>query len=102
MIEDAPKSLARPEERARRLALIESPHVAALTHLVVELRGELGPNYQIPYFDPLDGGTNAECLFLLEAPGPKAVASGFISRNNPDETARNLLNQQAVLTARAR
>ena len=28
-------------------------------------------------------------LFLLEAPGPKAAASGFISRDNPDPSARN-------------
>ena len=46
------------------------------------------------------------CLFLLdhyilpvlaEAPGPKAVKSGFVSRNNPDETAKNflLLNSEA-------
>ncbi len=43
----------------------------------------------MPYFDPLDGGIEAECLFLLEAPGRGAVGSGFISRNNPDETAKN-------------
>ena len=40
----------------------------------------------IPHFDPLDGGSNAQVLFLMEAPGPKASASGFVSRNNPDET----------------
>src|SRR5207249_10123721 len=53
--------------------------------------------YQIPYFDPWDGGTAAEVLYLLEAPGAKAVLSGFISRNNPDETAKNFfqLNEQA-------
>jgi len=28
-------------------------------------------------------------LFLLEAPGSRAVTSGFISRNNPDESAKN-------------
>jgi len=44
--------------------------------------------YRIPYFDPCDGGVNARVLFLLEAPGAKAVASGFISRNNPDPSAR--------------
>src|SRR5258708_18766606 len=94
---DTPKSLAQPNERANRLALIKAPHVAPLNDMVEALRDEFGPPYQIPYFDPLDGGTSAECLFLLEAPGPKAVASGVISRNNPDETARNffLLNQQA-------
>ncbi len=63
----------------------------------------MGSTASIPYFDPWDGGINAEVLFLLEAPGPKAVEAGFISRNNPDETAKNffLLNQEAGI-ARAR
>jgi len=52
----------------------------------------LGDEKQIPYFDPLDGGINASLLFLLEAPGPKAVESGFISRDNPDPTARNMMH----------
>ncbi|MHB9058311.1 MAG: uracil-DNA glycosylase [Bacillota bacterium] len=29
-------------------------------------------------------------LFLLESPGPQTASSGFISRNNPNPTARNL------------
>ena len=37
------------------------------------------------------GGTQATLLYLLEAPGPRAIASGFVSRDNPDETAKNLL-----------
>lgn len=57
----------------------------------------MGTEYAIPYFDPFDGGTRADCLFLLEAPGPKAIASQFISRDNPDETAKNvfLLSREA-------
>jgi len=57
----------------------------------------MGSTAAIPYFDPWDGGINAEVLFLLEAPGPKAVKAGFISRNNPDETAKNffMLNEEA-------
>jgi len=35
-------------------------------------------------------GTDAKALFLLEAPGPKAITSGYISRNNPDQTAKHL------------
>lgn len=48
---------------------------------------------------PHDGGADAECLFLLEAPGAKAVGSDFISRNNPDVTASNFfaVNQEAGL-----
>jgi uracil-DNA glycosylase len=51
----------------------------------------------VPYFDPADGGEGAECLFVLEAPGARAVQSGFVSRDNPDETAKNflLLNAEA-------
>jgi uracil-DNA glycosylase len=39
-------------------------------------------------------------LFLAEAPGPKAVKSGFISRNNPDESAKNFfeLNEEAKIS----
>jgi hypothetical protein len=96
---DAPKSLASAEERRVRLALLDAPHVAPLTRFVVDLRAQMGPQYSIPNFDPLDGGINADCLFLLEAPGPNAITSGFISRNNPDETAKNffLLNQEASI-----
>lgn len=69
--------------------MLRDPHISVLTAYVEALKREMGTEYHVPYFDPLDGGTNAECLFLLEAPGPKAVASGFVSRNNPDETAKN-------------
>jgi uracil-DNA glycosylase len=57
----------------------------------------MGAEYYIPDFDPWDGGVRAEVLYLLEAPGANAVKSGFISRNNPDESAKNffLLNQEA-------
>ena len=34
-------------------------------------------------------------LFVLEAPGPKAIATGFVSRDNPDLTARNLKTYMA-------
>ncbi len=50
-----------------------------------------GRKYNIPYFDPNDGGINATALFLLEAPGRQATGSGFISRNNNDGTAANML-----------
>lgn len=41
----------------------------------------------VPDFDPLNGGTEAEILFLFEKPGRLAARSGFISRNNDDPTA---------------
>lgn len=55
----------------------------------MDLRKQRGLSNEVPYFDPCDGGIRAHALFLLEAPGPKARVSGFISRDNPDPTARN-------------
>ncbi len=82
--------------------MLDAPHMAPLMSFVRELRAEMGRDYAIPFFDPHDGGTSAEILFLLEAPGRQAVRSGFISRNNPDETAKNFfsLNQEARLDRR--
>jgi len=96
---DEPKSLRDPQIRRERLAAIHERHVSSLTNLVQDIRRETGLVDEIPYFDPADGGNMAKCLFLLEAPGPKALASGFVSRNNPDQTAKNffLLNQDADL-----
>jgi len=94
---DKPKLLGNLSVRTARQAELRDPHIAPLTEFVDMLRAEMGSGYQIPYFDPWDGGTAAEVLYLLEAPGAKAVLSGFISRNNPDETAKNFfqLNEQA-------
>lgn len=78
-------------DRARcdaRVALLDSDLLRPLTAFVEAVRVETGKD-RVPYFDPLDGGVDAECLFLLEAPGRRAVESGFVSRNNPDGTAKN-------------
>src|SRR5690606_29285717 len=72
------------------LALLGLPHVAPLQDFLTDLRSRVGPGYDTPHFDPLDGGVTSEALFLLEAPGGKAVGSGFVSRDNPDPSARNL------------
>ena len=88
---DFPKSLGGPQARNARLRMLRARHIAPLTRFVERLRDEKGPRFKIPYFDPLDAGVRAECLFLLEAPGPNAIRSGFVSRNNPDETAKNFL-----------
>jgi hypothetical protein len=70
--------------------MLHAPHVVALTHFVERLRKE-HPAWEFPDFDPLDGGLNAEILFLFEKPGSMTSAagkgSGFISRNNDDPTA---------------
>jgi hypothetical protein len=64
----------------------------------------MGSGHEIPYFDPWDGGIDAEVLFLFEAPGPRAKGSGFISRNNPDETAKNFFefNKDVISLSRKR
>ena len=97
---DAPKSLADPAVRKARQAALSGPHIAPLAAFVRRLRQAAGHAEGVPDFDPMDGGVRAECLFLLEAPGGRAVGSGFVSRNNPDETAKNffLLNQEAGLS----
>lgn len=96
---DRPKLLGEPEAQEDRLRQLYSPHIAPLTRFVADLRVEAGNDVSIPYFDPWDGGIHAEILLLLEAPGPKAVNSSFVSRNNPDETAKNLfeISQSAGL-----
>ena len=93
---DTPKSLGDSIVLAARRAQLNDAHVALLTQYVEMLRARVGSAAAIPDFDPWDGGVNADVLFLLEAPGAKAVQSGFVSRNNPDETAKNffLLNQE--------
>jgi len=88
--EHQPFALKNPLEVARRVELLEHPHMLPLKNFVEVLRLERGPQYLIPHFDSLDGGFEARVLFLLEAPGPKVLETGFISRDNPDLTARNI------------
>lgn len=96
---DRPKLLGDTEALELRLSQINDPHMAPLTGFVERLRERMGPDVAIPFIDPWDGGVEAEVLFLLEAPGPKARNSGFVSMNNPDETAKNFfeLSRQAGL-----
>jgi uracil-DNA glycosylase len=72
-----------------------------LEHFVSQLRQRKGGAFFIPGFDPKDGGLAAKCLFLLEAPGPKAVE--LVSQENKDGTARNFseLRRQAGLDRRS-
>ncbi len=44
----------------------------------------------VPFFDPEDGGVRSRVMFLLEAPGRKALESEFVSRDNDDQTAQKL------------
>ena len=75
---------------AERRSMLTLPHILPLVDYLETVRSELGSDYDTPMFDPCDGGVGAKALFLLEAPGPKAVGSDFISRNNPDPTAKNI------------
>ena len=90
MVADTPKSLQFSEVRAARVAMLRNVHMLPLTALVEEIRRAERLPQEIPFFDPLDGGVEAKVLFVLEAPGPRALASGFVSRNNPDDTAKNM------------
>ena len=95
--DDAPRSLQYEDVRKRRRDMLEDAHIAPLTRYVEQL--SLRPGVEVPCFDPLDGGINAKILFLLEKPsmtdasrsGAK-VGSGFISRNNNDDTAEATWN----------
>ena len=78
---DKPKLLGDLQACTDRRAQLSESHIAPLTAFVEALRDEVGPRATIPDFDPWDGGIDAEILYLLEAPGPQALASGFISRN---------------------
>ena len=82
---DRPRSMRDPIVQQQRQAMLALPHIAPLTAYAAEL-GQRA-NVQVPNFDPLDGGVNAQALFLFEKPGPMTAVSGFISRNNDDPTA---------------
>lgn len=86
---DLPTSLKTLDACMKRRALLSVPHMKPLTEFVASLRLRSGKD--MPDFDPLDGGIEAEVLFLLEAPDSRTVTSGFVSRDNPGETARNFL-----------
>ena len=80
---DEPYALRSEVERAARREAPYVPHMAALTSYVEQIRTAHRLTREIPDFYPGDGGTEAQALFLLEAPGPKAVETGFISRGQP-------------------
>lgn len=85
--EARPRALRDPAEAARRRAMLGAPHMAPLAAFAEGLRvaGE------VPDADPLDAGTGARMLFLLEKPGPRTSpsrgGSGFVSADNDDPTA---------------
>lgn len=66
----------------------------ALRPVVDDIREKHG---EVPDPDPLDGGAEARLLLLLETPGPRIRATGFVSQDNPAETSANLF--RAIRTA---
>jgi uracil-DNA glycosylase len=74
--------------------LLSEPHIAPLMDLVYSLRAG---GFPTPNVDPNDGGVNARALFLLESPGLRAVGTGYISQDNPDDSAANM--RQALRAA---
>ena len=66
------------------------PHMAPLVAYTQSVAAKMGAGYELPNFDPCDGGVDAEALLLLEAPGRKAMGSGLVSRNNPDPSAKRM------------
>lgn len=83
--DDRPRSMRDAGEPERRRGMLGRPHVAPLTTYAAKLR-EQG-FVEVPEFDPLDGGVEAQVLFLFEKPCPMAAGSGFISRDNDDPAA---------------
>ena len=65
----------------------------AFSELVDHIRLDQGPGREVPGFDPENANEQARYLFLLEAPGPKALQTGYVSLNNPDPSARNFRRQ---------
>jgi hypothetical protein len=87
MDDDDTGTLARPEDRERRAALLAGPSFAPLDAYCRDIAARFGPT---PHVDPLDGGTDAHLLLLLETPRPRGAAPRFVSRDSPTGTARNL------------
>ena len=82
----AAKTLGDPARVAERRSALDRPHMQPLVRFADAVRR--AARTPVADFDPFDGGIEAEVLFLLEAPGAQTVRTGFISRDNPDESAR--------------
>ncbi len=87
---DGPYALRDEQEREVRRGALCAQHMCALSQLVERIRHERRVSCEAPDFDPRDGGVDARALFLLEAPGPRAVETGFVSRDNPDPSAKHM------------
>jgi hypothetical protein len=106
---DTPRAFRQPEFVAVRRRMLREPHIVPLTAYVESLRAK-HPDWEFQDFDPMDGGVDADMLFLLEKPGPmtspqtkqnkRVLASSrattmiqlrrlsLLSQNRPESTAR--------------
>lgn len=76
-----------------RRALVDAPHVATLNDFVRRLR--LTTDRPVPWFDPLDGGSDARLLVLMESPSRRGIGNGFVSADNPTPTGRRMRDEFA-------
>lgn len=67
-----------------------------VTEIVELIKTDRRLGKEVPGFDPNNGNEKAKFLFLLEAPGPKAVESGRISFENRDPSAKEFRKELAV------
>ena len=80
------RTLRDPAVRSHRRAMLSAPHMAPLAAYAASLRSAQG--VVVPDFDPMDGGIEAQILFLMEKPGPTALQpASFVSRDNDSTTA---------------
>ena len=98
-----PKALKFLASIELKRTLLHESHITALTQYVDELTANAPDNMYYPYFDPHDGGQQADILFLMEKPSKDTIThfggSGFISRDNKDRTAPaifNFMNQAGI------
>ncbi|MGI4858837.1 MAG: uracil-DNA glycosylase [Janthinobacterium lividum] len=82
------ETLADADARLRRARLLTAPHMARLTGYAEELARRT--RRAVPYFDPLDGGSNARVMILLQSPARFDSQPRFVSRDNPVPAQKNL------------
>lgn len=82
-------ALGDSNERARRLAGLDLPHVAPLNAIVRRIRAQRAGDDSVAWFDPAGAGIRGTVLLLGQDPSQVAAGqSGFISPDNPDPTAK--------------
>ena len=92
---DRPKLFADPAACAAQTKQLREQHIAPLTVFVEALRAQVGPRFKHSQFRSMGWRYRCRYSILTRSYRPKAVLSGFISRNNPDETAKNFFELNA-------